>query len=103
MRDRDAKNLALTLALILPREAVEKRILVRFAHLVKADDQRARQRMVHFIGRHRGLDDGRAVLQRVSACCTRGRQKRTDLRQQQHRQQTRQQTLQFLPRHIVSS
>ena len=101
MRDRDAKNLALTLALILPREPVEKRVLICLAHLVKADDQCPRQGTVHLSVRRTGLDDGRAVLQRVSVCCTRGRQKRTDLRQQQHRQQARQQTLQFLPRHIV--
>ena len=84
---------------ILPREAAQKRVLVRFAHLVKADDQCPRQGTVHLSVRHTGLDDGRTVLQRVSACCTRGRQKRTDLRQQQHRQQARQQTLQFFPCH----
>jgi len=83
----------------LPREAAQKRVLVRFAHLVKADDQCPRQGTVHLSVRHTGLDDGRTVLQRVSVCCTRGRQKRTDLRQQQHRQQARQQTLQFFPCH----
>ena len=91
--------LAFALAVILPREAAQKRVLVRFAHLVKADDQRPRQSTVHLSVRHTGLDDGRTVLQRVSACCTRGRQKRTDLRQQQHRQQARQQTLQFFSCH----
>ena len=84
---------------ILPLKAVQKCILLILAHLVKADDQRPRQGTVHLSVRHTGLDDGRTVLQRVSACCTRGRQKRTDLRQQQHRQQARQQTLQFFPCH----
>ena len=105
-RDRDAKKtLALALALILPLKAVEKRVLICLAHLVKADDQRARQRMVHFIGRHRGLDDGRTVLQRVAAGIRRehDRRERTDLRQQQHRQQARQHPLQFLTCHDVSS
>ena len=87
------------LAVILPLKAVEKYVLICRAHLVKADDQCPRQGTVHLTVRHTGLDDGRAVLQRVSACCTRGRQKRTDLRQQQHRQQARQQTLQFLSCH----
>ena len=95
----DSRDFCHSLRVILPREAAQKRVLVRFAHLVKADDQRPRQGTVHLSVRHTGLDDGRTILQRVSACCTRGRQKRTDLRQQQHRQQARQQTLQFFPCH----
>ena len=109
MRGRDAqKTLALALALVLPLETsltIQKCALLFLALLVKILDQRARQRMVHFIGRHRGLNDGRTVLQRVVDVIRRehGRRERPDLRQQQHRQQACQQTLQFFTCHDISS
>ena len=93
------------LALVLPLKAVEKCVLVRFAHLVKADDQCPRQGTVHLSVRHTGLDDGRTVLQRVAAAIRRehGRRERADLRQKQDRQQARQHPLQFFTCHDVSS
>ena len=105
-RDREAKKaLALALALVLPLKTIQKCLLILRAQLIKILDQRARQRMVHFIGRHRGLNDGRTVMQRVATVIRRehGRRERPDLRQQQDRQQACQHPLQFFTCHDISS